>query len=444
MKFIRFFLSLAIMLVAFGSFQNASAQAFTYTSAYQVYNLESTQAQISILFYDQNGNNVNTVSDTINGNSSKTYFVVNQIATSFNGSIVIASSTQVASIANVHGNNYYANGSYVAQSEGNTTVQIPLLMKNNSGYTTWFNVQNTGSSDANVNVSYSDGTSVGPITIKSGAAKTFYQASEPHSTAIFAGTVTSTQPVVVTVIEENSGIIFAYNGFKSSSTNPVLPLVQANNSGYDSGVAVMNNGSTSTQVTITYTPSPGAGNGTQCTETQTIPAGQIKVYALSAFATSTPGSTCTPGARFVGSAKVTGNSANQPLTIVVNQHKRPINGGSYSGFNPAEATSRVIFPLIMDRNSGWWTGFNLQNVGSSNTTVSCTFTNTSYTIPATVLQPGQALNALQNNAIGSGYIGSATCTATGGDAKIIGVVNEARVGGTSDQLMTYEGINVTP
>ena len=60
-----------------------------------------------------------------------------------------------------------------------------------------------------------------------------------------------------------------------------------------------------------------------------------------------------------------------------------------------------------------------------------------------LLQPGEALNKLQYNAIASGYIGSGTCKATGGDAKIAGVVNEAKFGGTTDTLMTYEGINIT-
>ena len=44
------------------------------------------------------------------------------------------------------------------------------------------------------------------------------------------------------------------------------------------------------------------------------------------------------------------------------------------------------------------------------------------------------------NAIAPGYIGSATCTAPGG--LIVGIVNEVQEGGTSDQFMVYEGINL--
>jgi hypothetical protein len=43
-------------------------------------------------------------------------------------------------------------------------------MKGNSGFNTWFNVQNTGSSNASVSVSYSDGTSAGPVAVMPGAS----------------------------------------------------------------------------------------------------------------------------------------------------------------------------------------------------------------------------------------------------------------------------------
>jgi hypothetical protein len=169
----------------------------------------------------------------------------------------------------------------------------------------------------------------------------------------------------------------------------------------------------------------------------------MRVFALAAFANGL-NSTCTPLARFVGSAKVTTNSNSQPLTVIVNQYVPGKNGSAYSGTNPATATAKVIFPLIMDRNSSFYTGFNLQNVGTLATNVTCTFTNSGYTIGPENLPAGQALNRLQYGAIANGYVGSATCTASGGDAKIIGVVNEDRLGYTTDLLMTYEGVNVTP
>ncbi len=50
----------------------------------------------------------------------------------------------------------------------------------------------------------------------------------------------------------------------------------------------------------------------------------------------------------------------------------------------------------MDRNGGFFTGINVLNAGTSDTTVTCTFSNTTYKVGKT-LKPGEALNDLQIN-----------------------------------------------
>jgi hypothetical protein len=455
MKVLRILLILAMSIIAFGSYQSASA-AFSYTSAYQVFNLESSEAAITITLYDQLGVAKTPINDTIPGNDTKTYWALNQVTGSFNGSVVISSTTKVASISNIHGgvgtNQFYANGSYIGWTSGSSPIYIPLLMKNNGGYGTWFNVQNTSTTaDATVNVAYSDGTTAGPTTVYKGSSHTYNQSSETHSSAVFAATITSSQPVAVTVVEENPSIIFAYNGFLNYSNFPVIPLVNSNNSGYTTSINIMNNGTSDSTVTVSYTPKTGAGNGSACQETQTITAGQVKVFALTAFYNGSF-SNCTGGAKFVGSAQVTGNvgsggSGAQPLTAIVNQHKIGTNGSAYDAFDPATATNRVIFPLIMDRNSNWWTSINVQNVGTTSTSVTCTFNNnpSTFQIGPQTLAAGEVLNDLEWGKFtpATKYVGSATCTASGGsENKIVGIVNEAQNGGAGDVFMTYEGINV--
>jgi hypothetical protein len=309
-------------------------------------------------------------------------------------------------------------------------------MKDNSGFNTWYNIQNTSSSDATVNVAYTDGTSVGPYTIKPGASRTFDQATETHTMAIFAATVTSDQPIAATVIEENSLTMFAYNGFPAGSPSPQMPLVNANNSGYTTGISLYNLGLTATTVTVSYDASLA---GTDCTETQTIDPNQFAIFALDAFY-SGASSTCAAGATFIGSGAVTSNSGNNDLVAVVNQHIFGKNGEAYGGFDPNIATAKVVLPLIMDRNSGWWTGFSITNVGASAADVTCTFTDTPYTVSDSSLAPGESLVALQGSAISDGYIGSGTCVDANG-GKIVGIVNEVQDGGASDQFMVYEGIN---
>jgi hypothetical protein len=448
MKLLRILLILIFVIAGMGFSHNpAQAGAFTYTSSINVQNLEDLEATITIHFYNQDGTeNIDPVSDTVDPLGSKVYFPIPANA-GFNGSVVIESTTLIGAVSNIHGNNFAANASYVSSNNGSTTVLVPLLMKANSGYNTWFNVQNAGESDANVQVSYSDGTSA-TGTIKRGAAKTFDQASESSHPKVFSAIVTSTnsQPLAVTVVEESTKIMFAYNGFGAGSTNPVMPLINSNNSGYQTGVQIQNSGGSDTDVIVTYTPSL---SGTACTETQTIPAGKSKTFALYSFAGAPLDgmtTTCVGGARFIGSAKVTGNSNSQLLVAEVNQFKGTLNGGAYDGFDVSAATGKLVLPLIMNANSGYWTSINLMNVGNSTATVTCTFTPYGAVPLPTLtksLQPNEGISWLQNTSDEFGttkYIGSATCTAPG--TNIVAIVNELGASAAADQLLVYEGVNI--
>jgi hypothetical protein len=448
MKYIRFLLIFVIVIAGLGFYQQpAKAGAFTYTSSINLQNLANATANISIHFYLPDGSEDpnSPVNDTITPLGSKVYFPI-PTAAGFSGSVVIESDVQIASISNILGNSGDAAAAYDGSNEGSTTVLLPLLMKANSGYNTWFNVQNAGSSDAAVSVAYSDGTTAS-ATVKPGAAAMFDQSTETHAVKVFSGIVTSDQPVAVTVIEENVDVMFAYSGFTSTSTAPVIPLVNSNNSGYITGINVQNSGSTDTEVTLTYTPSAA---GTLCTETQTVQAGKSNTFALYSFSgTPLPGMTtdCIGGARFVGSAKVTTNSANEDLTAVVNQLKIGVNGEAYGAFDASAATATVVLPLIMNANSGYWTSINLMNVGTADTTVTCTFTpygSVTLPTPTATLAPNGGVSFLQAAGDEFGttkYIGSATCDAPGG--QIVAIVNELGASHTKDQLLVYEGFNIT-
>ena len=450
MKGKKLFVFLVIVLVAtMGAASALAAPVLNYTSCFQVQNLDSSQtAAIAVSYYEQGVASPTVVNDTVPAAGSKTYCPLSAVSDGFDGSVVISSNVEVAAIANVSGaesgdpNWTSYNASYTGFTAGATTVNLPLLFKNNSGFDTFFNVQNAGTAPATVTVAYSDGAPNATATIGVGQAHTFRQADENHTQAIFAATITSNQPVVATVIEvgpSNMPILFGYNGFTNAHTNPVMPLVQANNSGYTSGIQIQNTGAAATNVTLTYFP---ATAGTQCTETHSIAPGASETFALYSWdaGDTSSANTCVNGQTFIGSARVTTNSGNTGLVAIVNQHSFGTNkGASYGAFNPDNATDTVVMPLIMDRNSDYWTGFNVQNVGSAATTVNCTFANTSYTASAT-LQPYQALNDIQFNNIANGYVGSAVCSSNNGQP-IIAVVNELRNAGTQDTLLTYEGAN---
>lgn len=453
---IAILLTLAIPLTA-------SAQVTSYTSGFQIQNLDPVNgASVDIVFYNQDGSSAATVNAVpiAAGDSYKAY-PLDAVTSGFNGSVVVSSNTQVAAIANVLGNNGQYGASYDGFTAGATTVNIPLVEKDNYGINTWFNIQNTASAgDATVTVTYKPGACTETKTVKPGAAQTFDQAANTCLPNGFVGAATVSSgsvPVAATVMQvigPSRGLmpgLLAFNGFTTASTNPVMPLVSSGWYGSGTGIQIQNTGSGSSDVTLTFTPSadfPSAGKtvGNTCTQTLSVPGGQSVTFA---FGTNALPASCftnqgsAGSAAFVGSAKVTGNTANANLVAVVNQVTvGKASAEAYGAFDPSQATSKVSFPLIMDRNYGYFTGFAVANVGAQTTNVNCTFNNSSVTVSGSVAA-GQSLTNVQLNELGDKYVGSAVCTATGGDPKIVGVANELLAGApaTTGALLVYEGIN---
>lgn len=432
-------LFLVVGLITLLLFSTAAAQPASYDSGFQVQNLSATDdANVVITYYNKDGSVDTTVSATIAADSSTTFFPIGA-SVGFDGSVVISSDQEIAAITNVLGDGFDFGASYGGFSAGAASVNLPLIMKDNYDYSTWFNVQNAGSADTTVTVTYGGTSCTETATIEPGAAATFDQATNSCLASGFVGAATVTADsggsIVATVIETGVSTLYAYNGFTGSSTEPVMPLVQANNVGYQTGVQIQNTGSSSTSVTVSYTP---AGTGTACTETQTIAAGESETFAL--YAMSLPGSTsttCTFGQHFIGSGEVTGNTTDQGLVAIVNQTDFIDKGSAYNAFDPASATTTLVMPLIMDDNYDYFTGFNVQNSDTSTIDLTCTFSNSSQTVTAT-LDPGEALNHLQLGVLPAGYVGSATCTA---DGNILGVVNELNLVSGGDSLFSYEAFN---
>lgn len=445
MKLTRLLLGIMVIagLVGF-VVQPVSAAGFTYFTGFQVQNLDASAATVTINFIDSAGVVKASVPDTIDANASKTYYPLPpSVPNNFNGSVVISSNTRLASVVNIQATSpSNVAASYVGASSGNTSVLLPLLMKGNAGTTTWISVQNVGNSPTNLSMQYSDiATPFTANNVPAGASFVFKQADEAHPLKVFSAVVTSSAaPVAATVVEEGPSYIMAYSGFSGGATNPVMPLINVQPAiGIQTGVQILNNGNTDSTVTLSYTPGQA---GTACTETQTIVAHQSATFTLFPFAGAVRAgvtSDCTKS-RFVGSAKVTANSAGAPLAAVVNQLKGTTYGEAYGAFDTGSATNSVVLPLILDRRGAaaqLWTGFSIMNVSGGTTDISCTFTNSTYTASATGVANGASLIDQQKGKIAANYAGSATCTSTG---KIVGVVNEISEVAPGDNFMVYEAI----
>jgi len=492
-KFLSSALRLLLIACAMGIvvMQTASVQADSIsgaTAGVQVQNLDAAAATLSFQAVDQAGTVVKNFTDPtqVPGNSSRTYFPLDTIGLSgtFNGSLIISSDKAVAAIANINatsGTGVPVAASYGGVSGGAATLTLPLIQKNNGAkkFDTTFNVQNAGTADTTVTVKYipaaADSGNAGcqqTAAIKPGASATFNQNSDTTFTGCtglttaggkFVGSATVASSgninLAAAVLESSQVNLLAYTGFSPSqaSTTPIFPLVNANNNGNTTGIQIANQGTTDTDVTVSYKASPNSG--TDCTEKQTVKAGSSTTFALIAFANSSLGANenCADGVKFVGSGTVTVNSANQALVAVINQTNNGKSFGSaYNSYNTSTATNKVSLPLILDFNGKFRvsTGISVVNVGSGPVDITCVYSTQAGNTPApdsaTGVQPGGSLVKVNSNLhVGTtAYVGSADCTATGTDAKIVGVVNQtpalltAADGSVAgDKLLTYEGFN---
>ena len=454
-KFFSIFLALALVLAILPVAGAQAQKPVAYESSVQVRNLSANAGALTISFYNLSGFLVKTVEKTIGANETITMLRDSlEVDPGFNGSVVVASNVPTAGMSNLHGlmsggtvGSYAAFNAFTA---GTPKVYLPTLMKDNYGYDTFFYVQNLGAEKANVTINYSDGLVVEKKDINPGASVAINQKQEVHAGKVFAATVTGTQNIAVTVAQEGNTLM-AYNGFGAGALKPIMPLVQENNYNFFSGVQIQNIGTEATTVTLSYTPSMA---GDACYEKQTIPAGESRKFGETVFVIGEPGieTDCVKGSKFIGSAAVTGNSANQLLVAAVNQLNRVSKkGGSYNAFDPAQGGSGIIFPLIHDRNYGYWTSWSITNVGSAEIAaegIVCTVTGkdkggTPVTVTlknSAAVAVGESWTLNHEGIIADGFVGGATCSAAGG--KVLGTTNQYGSGSRytgKDSLLVSEG-----
>ena len=470
MKKLAIVLSTAVLLITVVAISALAQGSIPYIVGIQIKNLDnSNTAPVSVRYYNKDNGELESSFEIPNGGippgDSFTMATLQGVSDGFDGSAVITSDFQIAAIANVFGNGFSGMGaSYTAFTAGATNINLPLILRNHFGFTTWFNVQNASPSNESttVTVTYNNGESESR-QIQPGAAWTFNQADisnllpDPYpapNDAGFVGSATITSdnnvPIVASLLQQGPTTLLGYDSFRDSqaSTNPVMPLVNSNNFGFITGIQIQNIGTINTEVTISYTASL---EGNNCTETKSVLAESSTTFAANAFRITEADENCADGETFIGSATVTSNSANQPLVAIVNQLNNSTNkGAAYGAFNPANGTSTVELPLIMDRNFDYYTGYSIANVGTTEVNITCTYTgspDTPSNSTTNPLPPGGAFTIVNLNQLGNPYVGAATCLASNNNLvdtnppQIVGIVNELNSNATSDSFLVYEGTN---
>jgi hypothetical protein len=252
---------------------------------------------------------------------------------------------------------------YSGFAAGSTNIALPLVMANNSGFSTAYQVQNISTTEtAVVTVHYGPNTSTkgsfAPadenFSLAPGIAKTVFQAATPPSNGssndwstagayIGSANITTVGGSIVAIVnQQRSGGVplgSTYDGFDPAAATAKIsaPLIMANNSGYYTTLQIQNvAGSGTATVDVVYGPNISGTFQAQA-EHFTLAAGSSKtIFQASAPPSNGSVNTWPTGAnnKYIGSATITSSGGN--IVAVVNQ-QCPTRPGDQlatnSGFN---------------------------------------------------------------------------------------------------------------
>ncbi len=465
-----------LLVLSFAAFEKPRmvyAQGFgvSWESSFQVQNLGSADASILMYYYNQDGTLAtmavdpstsnpypNPDSDTVGLGESNTYYPIHA-ASSFDGSVVVSSSEPIAVISNVVIKTTRSGvGSYVGFQQGASTIYFPIVMKGNGSNTTTFNVQNTGSTEAAITITFTPEPGKGYSAITAindtlpvGSAETFNLNELTEFSAITKWVGSATVAVTDTANDSVAGVantvnyangaayqLGTYNAFTGGSNTVNLPLVMESNSRNRTSINCQNiSPSTTTTISVAYTPESGGNPKAGEQKTDVGPNG------VAVFLQADQGTT-----KFVGSA-VASSTPAVPLVCIVNQQGVLTGqGSSYEGFNPGTMTDEVVLPLIQSRNSNWYTSINLATGDGLSHTVTCDFSpGSGFTDPPNQGGTGASVVLLQNDIYGTGqkFVGGATCTVDAAGVGLVAIVNQVNsTPQVADTLSSYDGFNTTP
>jgi len=174
-------------------------------------------------------------------------------------SAVIEGTGSIAPIVNIYGrgtalDQLYSYNPFVS---GSTKAYAPVIMNNYYGYDSALVIQNIDTTNADVTVTYTDGSSTN-YTIGPGAAESIHTPSAsglPAGNTLYGATVESTNGKnIVVLVNESNGYNRAasYSGFADGSTDVRAPIVMKRYYDYNTSVTCQNLGSSSTTMTIAY------------------------------------------------------------------------------------------------------------------------------------------------------------------------------------------------
>jgi hypothetical protein len=394
-----------------------------------IQNTGSRIANITVSLVDETGARVGRFPATAPalGMVTLTLARITEVPAGFVGSAIVQGDVPIAGVAN-HDRPGRDRMSYVGLASGTTALWIPLLMRGASGWDTGLQLQNLAASTAHARISFFTQGEASPLAVSVAqlaplAPLAIYQPMDRRLPNEWVGSALieslDNLPLGAVVNElSDDGLGMAFTGIGAPAETLTMPLVYKNAADWASGVQVQNAGTGPATVTISYAPLGSAR--TVAVDRATVLPGAATTFYQAANPDLPDG--------FVGSATIT-SIESQPLAAVANAVKH--GAGMATAYDAiAGGGSTLHIPLVYRDFGGWNSGFQLQNVGTTTTTVNVTFYQENGREAASVsrtIEPGAASTLYVPNVtdLGSAFIGSAMVTSLGGES-IAATVNQVK------------------
>jgi len=414
----------------------AAATFASLTSGIQIQNLGSLPANATIDYYNTDGSLAfsQALSAPIPVNGSFTAFGKSMLVpTPFAGSAVVSADQPVSAIVNLLSSGPTTGEAYDGINTPGTTANVPLFQQGNSGYNTTLHIQNTTGSLNDVTVTFQGTGAPSPLLfhLQGNGSIAVDATNDQIVVAKFVGSVvvTGTQALAVEVNQTNNSILFANTGSSTGVTTLFAPLLMTNNHGFSTGLQAQNTGTVATTLSLFLN-----GSSTPVDQVLVQP-GQSKTWF--------PIPTTNTGPAFVGSGTVTSDNG-QPLLGTINELSTAGQGMSYNAFG--SGTQSVQMPLVMFNNSGYFTGEQIQNVGTTSADVDLLINGTK--VDQQTIAAGASFTwfSFTNGGIyGNTKVSSAVAMGHSPTDQLVGIVNEItnpQIAG--DSSFAYEGFNAAP
>jgi hypothetical protein len=443
-----------------------------WSSEYWVQNLGTGVAQVSANYYTAStGGVAGTESFTIPVGSATR--IIPSLADGFLGSAVLSSDQEIVAVENHYtvDAGVHMIGASNGVASGSNSMTLPLITRHNNGFETKIYLQNVGSVQATIYMTFTPGVAGSAYsmsdTLPAFTMKVYDQEPNTSLGTKFVGSarVTADQPLAAAVDFGNlTGAAFdkliTYDGLASGANSLALPLIMKANNNFYTGQQIINTSSSTAGVDITYTAGPFSDPsviGWTKTVHFDIPAYSSVTRVLNAAYGCAYDDLCDwPNVRVVGSATI---ASTQPVACVVNE-QNDVQGfmEAYNGFSSATATKAVAMPQVMKNRDLWYVGIQIQNMAGVAATATVTYTaglgssvpvgtqvvkthsigaNSSFTL---VLLHGYGATYDDLFSLGPiTFSGAAYMTA---DQNIVAIVNvQKNVATVGDYVAAYNGIN---